>query len=316
MRILVVDDDPILSRIVRAGLAMDGHDVTAVQDGQTAWELLQRDQHRLVITDWMMPGLTGPELIQRVRGGTLPGYTYIILLTARTSREDIVRGLESGADDYLSKPFNPAELRARVGIGVRILDLESRLGEAMARLTALASYDSLTGLLNRRAVQEQAEAELSRAYRDGRTASLVLLDLDHFKRVNDEHGHPAGDAALRHVAATMRAHTRPYDLAGRWGGEEFMLVLPSATPEESAEVANRIRQQLVMAPAELPGGGRAVLRLSAGVSGMLPGEPPRLEALVSRADTALYAAKMAGRDRVCIAGALDDPGSFRMLAAS
>ncbi len=302
MRILVADDDPMLGRIVRAGLAPDKHDVTVVSDGQAAWDLLQREPYRLVITDWMMPGLSGPELVQRIRGSALPGYTYIILLTARSSREDIVRGLESGADDYLSKPFNPAELRARVGIGVRILDLESRLGEAMHRLTQLASYDSLTGLLNRRAIQDQAGAELARGHRAGQTVSLVLLDLDHFKSVNDRYGHPAGDAALRHVATALRANTRSYDLVGRWGGEEFLLLLPGAGTDEAAEVADRVRAALAAEPIDMPNGDRLVLRVSAGVAGLTAGTMPRLEAIVASADAALYSAKQAGRDRVVIAG--------------
>jgi diguanylate cyclase (GGDEF)-like protein len=307
MRILVVDDDPVLRRIVQAGLTRAGHEVRAVADGHAAWELLQQESFRLVITDWMMPGMDGPELVGRIRAASFPGYTYIILLTAKTDKSDVVSGLDAGADDFLTKPFNSEELRARVAIGERILDLEGRLSEARDQLEVLATVDALTGLLNRRAIQERAEAEVQRAARDGTPLSFVMLDIDHFKSVNDTHGHLVGDQALSMVARVLAANKRVYDYAGRWGGEEFLLILPRTELTDARMVAERIRASIAGASLDLPDGGRLSLRISLGVTTAPSREPLALHILLQQADDALYHAKHTGRDRVEIYTASQAP---------
>lgn len=298
MRVLVVDDDPVLRRIVQAGLTRAGHQVRAVADGHAAWDLLQEESFRLVITDWMMPGMDGPELVRRIRTASFPGYTYIILLTARSDKSDVVSGLDAGADDFLTKPFHTEELRARVAIGERILDLEGRLSDARDQLEVLATVDALTALLNRRAIQERAEAEVQRAARDGTPLSFVMLDIDHFKSVNDTHGHLVGDQALRLVADILAANKRVYDYAGRWGGEEFLLILPRTELPDAKIVAERVRASIAAASLDLADGGRLSLRISLGVTTAPSRDPLALHILLQQADEALYHAKHAGRDRV------------------
>ena len=304
MKILIVDDDPALRRILVTQLARAGHEVREAADGQSAWELLQREPIRLIVTDWMMPVMDGPELIRRVRGATvdMSGYTYIILLTAKASKSDVVTGLESGADDYLTKPFDPRELRARVAIGERIITLEIGLTEAHRQMEILAMHDSVTNLLNQRAIHEHAEAELNRARRHFFRVSLLLLDIDHFKVVNDRHGHLVGNQALRMVADVLAQNRRPYDWVGRWGGEEFLIVLPRTTLEEANRVAERVRASVAAAELTLADGSRLSVQASLGVTSSTgsPAGFPSLEVLLQQADEALYRAKAKGRNRVCV----------------
>ena len=251
----------------------------------------------------MMPGLDGPELIRLIRQTAAPTYTYIILLTAKGDKGDIVGGLETGADDYLTKPFHPGELRARVSIGERILHLEARLRESNDQLEVLATQDSVTGLLNRRAIQDRVDAEWNRAMRGTRSMGIVLLDVDHFKAVNDQHGHAIGDQALHLVAQTLMVDPRTYDLAGRWGGEEFLLLLPEADLESAGAVAERVRARMAATPLTLPDGSHLSLTVSAGVASTAPAVPATLTILLQQADEALYSAKRQGRNRVCVSAA-------------
>jgi two-component system chemotaxis response regulator CheY len=288
--------------LVRACLARAGHEVDQAADGQIAWELWQRDHYRLVITDWMMPRVDGPELIRRVRAAGWPHYTYLILLTVHEKTEYIVRGLELGADDYLTKPFRPDELRARVAVGERILAMEMRLSKSHDRLEKLATYDTLTGLLNRWAIEGHAEAELNRVRREGSSVSLLLLDIDHFKVVNDQHGHLLGDRALQMVADLMAQNKRPYDWAGRWGGEEFLVILPETLPSEALNVAERIRAAIAAAHLTLPDGGALQLQVSIGLTtaSVSNGTMAPFDVLMRQADEALYRAKSEGRNRVSL----------------
>jgi two-component system cell cycle response regulator len=200
MKILVAEDDEGLRQLLKVYLVRGGHEVAEAINGLQAWDLLKQESIRLLIVDWMMPGVDGAELIRRIRAAGWPGYTYIILLTAKSGQDDIITGLNVGADDYLCKPFNREELLARLGVGERILDLEARLSASLAREHELASHDSLTGLLNRRALYERAQAELSRAARMKTVVSLLMIDIDFFKAVNDEYGHLLGDKALCLIA--------------------------------------------------------------------------------------------------------------------
>ena len=307
MKILVVDDDSTLRHILQIQLTRAGYEVAQAEDGQVAWDVMQRETIRFVITDWMMPEMDGPELIRRIRQANLSGYTYIIMLTAKEGKEAVVTGLEAGADDYLTKPFDPGEFRARVAIGKRILSLETRLNESLVRLEELAMRDGLTGLFNRWALYEYTEAELIRARREHFPLSLVLIDIDHFKAVNDQYGHLFGDQALKLVSEIIIHSKRPYDWAGRWGGEEFLVVLPNTATQDAKLVAERMRENVAAAKLPLADNNHLQLYISLGVTSILtsPGTgpiSPILDRLLHQADEALYRAKRSGRNRVCLFG--------------
>jgi two-component system chemotaxis response regulator CheY len=292
MRILVVEDELAQSEFLRTLLTLAGHETVLASDGVEGWQVLQRDhQLRLVVSDWMMPGMDGLELVRRVRAANWPHYTYLVLLTSKTTKRNVLTGLEAGADDYLMKPFDPEELLARVKIGERLLNLE-------ARLQRLAAHDSLTGLLNRRALYDAASLELERAARTRSPISLILLDVDHFKNVNDQYGHLVGDEVLRLLARTLQHQKRSYDQVGRWGGEEFLVLLPQTTPADGAVVAERLRASIAAAHLTLPGGQTVPIRASFGVTSTTA-PVVALDVLLQQADQALYRAKALGRNLVC-----------------
>ncbi len=300
MKVLIAEDDAGLRQLLKVNLIRAGHEAVEAVNGLQAWEMLKQESIRLLIVDWIMPGIDGAELVRRIRAAGWPGYTYIILLTAKTASDDIVAGLNIGADDYLCKPFNREELLARLGVGERILDLEARLSASLAREHELASHDSLTGLLNRRALYERAQAELSRAARMKTTVSFVMLDIDHFKAVNDQYGHLVGDKALCLVAELLRQNKRNYDYAGRWGGEEFLLVLPGTTLPTAGLVAERIRQSVAAQPLPVPEQEPLFLHVSLGVAcSTSSGSLLTLDLLLQQVDEAMYQAKAGGRNRVC-----------------
>ncbi|HPH97635.1 MAG TPA: diguanylate cyclase [Anaerolineaceae bacterium] len=300
MRILIVDDDPVARQILRTSLVRFGHEVMEMTDGRAAWDYLQTDTVRLVITDWLMPEMDGVELIRRIRSRPTSGYIYTIILTAKDDKSNIVRGLEAGADDYLTKPFNIHELHARVMIGVRILDLETNLKNARDRMETMAMHDTLTGLLNRRAIYAHLDAELNRREREACHLSLALMDLDHFKSINDTRGHLVGDRVLIHIAHCIMQGVRPYDWIGRWGGDEFLLILPGADLDGAVIIAERIRHRIRTNPFTLEDGSELQLHVSIGVMTAPPG-PVTIEQLVANVDQALYQAKQGGRDQVAAA---------------
>jgi diguanylate cyclase (GGDEF)-like protein len=309
VKILIVDDDPNSRRLLSVNLTFGGHSVVEAPDGETAWALFQQDRQRLVITDWMMPGIDGMELIRLIRSTQAEGYTYIIMLTALATKPQVVSGLESGADDYLTKPFDPDELLARITIGQRVLQLEERLMESRRQMEILAMQDTLTGLFNRRAIHDRALAELNRLARGTASAplSVILLDVDRFKTINDSYGHEAGDRALQVVAERLGHMLRSYDLVGRWGGEEFLVLLPGTSLAEAGVVAERIRSGLASSAVPVEGGGVA-LTASLGVASVgleamqaVSGDEPWLDRLMRAADRALYQAKNTGRNKVCVA---------------
>ncbi|MEZ5353471.1 MAG: diguanylate cyclase [Bryobacteraceae bacterium] len=301
-RVLVADDSPVSRRLLEAVLRKWGYQVIAVGSGAEAWEILQKDEApQLAILDWMMPGLSGPEVCTLVRRHPKKHYTYLILLTSRHEKEDLIAGMEAGADDYLVKPFDNNELKVRLGPGRRIVELQSELIKAQESLREQATRDSLTLLWNRHAIFEILSQELSRAYRESSPLGIVLADLDKFKSVNDTYGHIAGDEVLREFAARLRNVVRSYDAAGRYGGEEFLIILPGCDAEAAMATAERMRERIHQKPFaaadnELP------VTASFGITALPRGRQVSPEQAIRFADEALYRAKQQGRNR-CVFGA-------------
>ncbi|HWQ54300.1 MAG TPA: diguanylate cyclase [Bryobacteraceae bacterium] len=301
MQVLVAEDSPIFQRMLHHMLSKWGYDVVPASDGEEAWHLLRNENGpRLAILDWMMPGLDGVEVCRKARALGREPYTYILLLTARTERSDLVEGMEAGADDYVTKPFNAHELRVRLRAGRRILDLQEELVRAREALRRQATHDGLTGLWNRTAILEVLKKELVRGNRESTPVAVLMADLDHFKQVNDTHGHLAGDAVLQQAARRMQSGLRRYDSLGRYGGEEFLAVLPGCEGAGAVAQAERLRESFRGQSFELPGGSLAVT-CSLGVSWTDAPQTDQAEALLRSADQALYLAKDHGRNRVEIA---------------
>lgn len=301
MRILIADDDEIYRGLLCSTLSRWGYQAVAVSDGEQALACLSADgAPSLAVLDWMMPGLSGPEVCKRLRAAPGPRYTYLLLLTARAKMEEVVEGLEAGADDYLTKPFQASELRARLRTAVRILELQEKLLDSRRELEELATHDPLTQLWNRRAILERLAREWSRALREKKSLGVLLADVDRFKEVNDRHGHLAGDQVLCEVARRMTAALRPYDLLGRFGGEEFLVGLSTDAPESVCHVAERLREAVAASPFSAEG-LEFPLSVSIGLA-VAPADPAAApELLIHAADGALYRAKQEGRNRVCCA---------------
>jgi diguanylate cyclase (GGDEF)-like protein len=298
MKVLVAEDNPVFQSMLRAQLTKWGYDVVAAHDGLEAWRILESaGAPRLAILDWMMPGMDGVELCRRVRAAAREPYIYILLLTARTESKDLVQGMEAGADDYLTKPFNSEELRVHLRAGRRILDLQEQLMVAREALRDQATHDGLTGLLNRVTLLDALQTELVRATRERHPVALLMVDLDHFKLVNDTYGHLAGDAVLRETARRMKSSVRPYDSVGRYGGEEFLMVLPGCDAAAAQAQAERFREALAGEPIAI--GGQSIrVTCSIGVSGCTGPLVSSSDTLVRDADLALYQAKNRGRNQV------------------
>ena len=298
MRVLVADDEPISRRFLQSALLKWSYEVVVASDGDEAWQILHDSQApRLALLDWMMPGRKGIEICRAVRSRVSQPYVYILLLTARKDKVDVIEGLESGADDYLTKPFYAQELRARMRVGERILELEDNLVAAREAMHFRATHDQLTGLWNRAAMIESLTRELPRAVREGRSLGILLADLDHFKRVNDTYGHLAGDAVLREAAHRMLAVVRSYDLVGRYGGEEFLLLLSGCDAESLLGRAEKIRSEIASTPVTAVEGNLNVT-ISVGAVSSSRVQEVDTEAFLRAADQALYRAKNAGRNRV------------------
>ena len=301
-KILIAEDDPVLRRMLEALLVKSGYEVVAVADGLQALRLLESEgAPSLAVLDWVMPGLEGPQVCQRIRQRRNQPYVYILLLTALTQKGNVLQGLESGADDYLTKPFDAQELRARVRVGLRILSLQQSLIAAQEELRFQATHDALTGILNRGAVLEAVHRERSRQTREGGGLGIILADLDHFKQVNDTYGHLLGDAVLKETARRMSACVRPYDTVGRYGGEEFLIIAPSADSVGSLSLAERMRETIASRPIATTA-GEINVTASFGVAASDPNESFASDALLLRVDDALYRAKELGRNRCELAG--------------
>jgi len=298
VKILIADDDALSRRLLEEILERAGYEVTAVANGREAVEKLAGpDAPRLALLDWMMPELDGLGVCRQVRKGRDQGYVYMVLLTARESKEDIVAGLESGADDYLVKPFNADELKARLRTGERILHLEDRLVEAREEMRFKATHDDLTSLWNRGVIMNLLSRELARSQRENVCTVLLLGDLDHFKKINDNYGHLVGDQVLREVARRLLLSVRSYDFVGRYGGEEFLLVLNNCRPDSAFGRGEEIRKIISTRPIQTDAGAVGVTMSLGLLLSVDWGHRPADE-LLREVDTALYAAKSAGRNCV------------------
>ncbi len=302
MRILIADDSLVSRHLLEATLRKWSYEVIVACDGMEAWEVLKRDDPpRLAILDWVMPGLSGPEVCKRVREHAHSdseelNYTYLLLLTSKSQREDLIEGMESGADDYLTKPFDQHELKVRLRAGSRVIDLQRELIAAKEELREQATKDFLTRIWNRSAILEILQRELVRGQREGRSVGVVLADLDRFKQINDTFGHFAGDAVLREFTRRAEGAIRAgQDSIGRYGGEEFLIVLPGCDLTCAGKQANRVREALASSPMSLSELEHTQTS-SFGATCWNPGMEISSEMLIRVADEALYEAKAKGRN--------------------
>jgi len=299
MQALVVDDSVVYRKLIGDHLRGWGFGVTLASTGSQAWEILkQPDAPKLVLLDWVLPDLDGIELCQRIRqAGSAGPYVYVILLTSNEGHQKMLEAMQAGADDYLVKPFDELELKARLLVGKRILELQEELVAARESMRHAATHDSLTELMNRGEILSMLQRELERARRDRKPVAVVLGDIDHFKSVNDTHGHLFGDEALREISRRLQAQLRVYDGVGRYGGEEFLMVLPNCDLPNALQRANDLREKIASAPVVNSGVERSIT-MSMGVAISNFGGKEELEALLNQADAGLYAAKEKGRNRI------------------
>lgn len=300
VKILVAEDERLSREMLERTITGFGYDVVLAHEGGKALStLLQADGPRLALLDWEMPGLSGIDVCRVLRGRKDAPYVYVILCTSRDGHRQLINGLAAGADDYIRKPFDAQELEVRLRAGRRVVLLQDELLETKAELERRALYDSLTKIKNRGAILDVAKRELSRSRRSGKSLSVALGDLDHFKHVNDTYGHPAGDQVLREFVRRIGLAVRAHDDVGRYGGEEFFVVLPECSSEAAMRVAHRLGEMVSRAPVSTPEGNIPVTA-SFGIAATDQGYDD-LDALIQAADEALYAAKNAGRNRAMLA---------------
>lgn len=301
MKILVAEDDLICSRILQKNIENWGYKAVLARSGQAAWEALQDEELRLSILDWIMPGMDGVEVCRKIRRRKKYKYTYIILLSAKDRKQDIIAGLSSGADDYMTKPVNFLELRARLQTGKRVIDLEDKLLVIQNQLKDIASRDSLTKIWNRAEISKFLSEELERGQREKKPTGVILLDVDYFKKINDFYGHAIGDQALLQVVSRLKRKIRKSDKIGRYGGDEIIIILPNCGLTEIKRVGERLRLSV---------GKRSIrteldsvpVTVSAGcATSELPGTASA-DKLIKIADSVLFKAKGLGRNCVVVAG--------------
>jgi two-component system, cell cycle response regulator len=299
MKILVADDDLTSRSMLKAVLLKWGYDPIVAVDGNEAWEVMQNtDSLHLAILDWVMPGKTGPEICELLRAKEFAIPPYIILLTSKTSKADIVTGLDLGANDFISKPYDIDELQARIRVGVRMVTLQAALVETKNALAHQSTHDPLTGILNRRAILDNLSTELDRTRRKNLTLSVGLCDIDFFKKVNDTYGHQAGDDVLCSFVEAIQNSVRPYDLIGRYGGEEFLLVVPESTGLKEEGIYERVRSSIADNKISTRA-GEISITVSIGVFASTGKET--VDEIIAAADEALYKAKDSGRNKIIFA---------------
>jgi two-component system cell cycle response regulator len=296
-KVLIAEDDPVSRHLLESVLAKWNYDVTVVTDGTQALRILEsEDTPRLAVLDWMMPGMEGIQICQRIRERSDRPYVYVLLLTARSYQTDLLQGLECGADDYLTKPFDARELRARLMVGERILKLQDDLIRTREELRFRATHDTLTGISSRSVALEAMTREYMRQAREKSSFGVILADLDHFKNINDTYGHMCGDTVLKETARRMIGCARAVDTVARYGGEEFLTVLVSADESSSLALAERMRVAIESRPFATDY-GELHITASFGAAASSSANPTDPKALLQLADEALYRAKLKGRNR-------------------
>jgi len=305
MKILLAEDITVTRKLVKKILENEGHEVVEARDGQDAWEIFQKEKEtiNLALIDWSMPRLNGLQLCKKVKAAEISGYVYTIFLSGKVDVDNVVEGLEAGADDYVTKPFNKRELISRINVGKRFIQLHQKLREAYREVQMLSITDGLTQILNRRALLERLEEELHRAGRENVFFCLMMLDIDHFKRVNDQYGHQAGDKVLVEVVNRLKSKLRPYDIIGRYGGEEFVIGILVADRETGIEKAEDFRSCVEEKEFEYSD-KNLIITISLGITCQKIGDakkveiPQLLDAITKKADDALYKAKETGRNKI------------------
>ena len=296
MKVLIAEDDATSRNILRAILTRWGYEVIVTSNGEEALEALrQHDAPKLAVLDWMMPGLDGVEVCRKVRTLESDDPPYLILLTARDDKADIVEGLSSGASDYIAKPYDVRELQARIEVGKRVIELQDRLHSAMGDLSRQAMTDPLTSAPNRRAILENLKIEMARAIRENTSLWISILDIDHFKGVNDQFGHLAGDTVIRECIGRIQGVIRPYDSVGRWGGDEFLIIIPMTSSVSPPVVFERIRTAI--ADTEFRADG-ITMRITVSQGGASLDRNDNMDDIIRKADEALYRVKETGRNQI------------------
>lgn len=309
MKVLIVEDDNYVQQVLKKVFSKMDLEVLICSTGSEALDIVMREKIRLAVIDWVLPEteMDGLMVCRKIRKMRLSRYVYMIVLTARTDKEDLVEALDSGADDYIRKPFDEGELAARIRVGLRIIQLENKLVNSQRKLMSLAREDPLTKLFNRRALFDEVLKELNRSMREKGNIATVMLDIDNFKAINDTHGHLAGDIVLVEVARRLKIACREYDLVGRYGGEEFFMLLPHTDRAGALKVAERIHTAMKSKPVEF-GKNKITFSASIGVYSTsfeteLKGQNVNerlLDEMIRKTDYALYAAKKEGKNRVAI----------------
>ncbi len=297
-RILIAEDNAVSRRLLEATLEKWNYEVIVTTNGQEALEvLMSEDPPKIAVLDWIMPEMDGIEVCREIRYQNKEPYIYIIMLSARGKKEDIIEGMNCGADDYISKPFNSAELKVRIKAGRRIIELEQQLIHTRNQLHIEATHDSLTGIWNRAAIIEAMEKEIARSGREKGSIGIIMADIDFFKQVNDNYGHSVGDDVLREITVRMQSALRAYDAVGRYGGEEFLIILPDCNKENASKIAERICTKVSGTEIRIPEGALTVT-ISIGVAVISDPQNFQPEVIMQKADEALYIAKENGRNRV------------------
>lgn len=307
MRILIAEDDVTSRAMLAAVLRKGGHEIVEANNGTEAWQVLQQpDAPAMAIIDWMMPEMDGLELVRRVRGLSTDQPPYLIMLTSKGEKADIITGLDAGANDYLGKPFDAGELRARVKVGFRMVEMQMALIESREALAHQASHDPLTGMFNRRAILDHLHQQLAHADRHGLALAVAICDIDHFKQINDTHGHQTGDDILCGLATILKENLRQDDTVGRMGGEEFLIISTMRAATDRFALFDRIRR-LIAETAIATRSGNLHITLSIGAASAVAGST--VDTLLERSDLALYQAKNDGRNRVVLGSEPTEPAN-------